>query len=193
MICILGLRSVSRAGIALGLILLLAGCSKTGKVTGKVLMANGQPLPGGTITFTPAEGKGNPAAATIKEDGTYEVNAPTGVCKVSIDNRAAGKSYTPVGAGGMSAPKDLPKGEDGFAGKMPGFPKGMKKDTGPPKGETGAGGIAGAMEGKHETVGPTTPVAGKAVPINSKYYSPETSGIELKVKGGSQTLDIKLE
>lgn len=187
------------AGLALALLLSAGGCAKTGKVTGKITTSDGQPLPGGTITFTPTEGTVNPASATIKEDGTYEVEAPTGVCKISIDNRSAGQSVSPIGAGGAPTPKESSAtGGDTGAPKFggPGMPKDMmaqiKGATAPPK-MGGAGEIQKAMEGKQAPVGPNTPVPGKVVPINSKYYTPESSGLELKVKGGAQTLDIKLE
>src|SRR5262249_30596660 len=156
---------------------------------------DGQPLPGGTITFTPIEGKGNPMSATIREDGTYEMDAPTGLCKIAIDNRSAGKSHTPIGAGGPPTATDLPVGEHkGPTYSAPGMPKEFigKKESGPPQ-TGGAEEIAKAMQGKHATSGASTPIAGKAVPINPKYYSPESSGLELKVKGGAQTFDIKLQ
>lgn len=192
-------RVCPRAGLALALLLGAAGCAKTGKVTGKITTSDGQPLPGGTITFTPTEGKANPASATIKEDGTYEVEAPTGVCKISIDNRSAGKSVTLIGAGGAPIPTESPAtGGDTGAPKYggPGMPKDMKAKVagGPAPPKMGGGGeIQKAMEGKYVPTGPTTPVPGKVVPINSKYYTPESSGLELKVKGGTQAFDIKLE
>ncbi|MBX9585528.1 MAG: hypothetical protein K2X87_34915, partial [Gemmataceae bacterium] len=37
-----------------------------------------------------------------------------------------------------------------------------------------------------------TPVPGRAVPIDPKYYNPDTSGLTLKVSGGQNTFDARL-
>ncbi len=49
-----------------------AGCAKSGKVSGKVTLPDGSPLPGGLILFAPEDSTHNPSSAIIKEDGTYE-------------------------------------------------------------------------------------------------------------------------
>jgi hypothetical protein len=82
----------ARRGPALGLGLLLllpalAGCGhSTGRLSGKV-MFNGQPLPGGWLTFRPAEAGVNSVPVLIHEDGTYEATLPTGDVLIAVDNR----------------------------------------------------------------------------------------------------------
>jgi len=66
------------------------GCNYTSKpppyvsISGKVLY-KGRPLPGGRITFVTVQG-GFASAATIREDGSYQLSAPTGDVKISVDN-----------------------------------------------------------------------------------------------------------
>jgi hypothetical protein len=67
----------------------LVGCGQKGastaKVTGKVTLPNGQPLPGGRIDFRAATG--NMVSGQIKADGTYEAReVPPGEYKVSVEN-----------------------------------------------------------------------------------------------------------
>jgi len=68
----------------------VVGCSNSGSekvatVTGKVVLANGKPVPGGRINFVGPDGK--VSVGQIKPDGTYEAaNVPQGECKVAIDN-----------------------------------------------------------------------------------------------------------
>lgn len=185
-----------RAG-ALVFVVLTAGCAaKSGKVNGKVTLSDGQPLPGGSITFIPE--KGNPASGIIKEDGTYAVDAPTGICKIVIDNRSAGKSSSPIGAGGAPVPANVETTSGPNYKGGPGMPAGVAAKmgggaAGPPKNEGGAEAIAKMMEGKQAPVSETTAIPGKVVPINPKYYSADSSGLTFTVKGGSQKFDIKLE
>jgi hypothetical protein len=54
------------------------------KVSGTVLY-RGQPLPGGRISFVTVAG-GFATTATIREDGKYEISAPTGDVQISVDN-----------------------------------------------------------------------------------------------------------
>lgn len=175
-------------------VLAAAGCAKSGKVSGKITLADGSPLPGGIITFTPEDSSRNPATAVIREDGTYEADVPTGMCKVGIDNRMAGSKQSPVGIGGAPVP---PTG--GAAGGAKGGPPNMmaklKGGAGPPAASKGgvddiarAAAAAGAPQGQT-----TIPVPGKVVPINSKYMNPVASGLTFEVRGGSNTFDVQLE
>lgn len=134
------------------LLVLTPGCGASkGKVRGKVTMSNGEPLPGGTITFAPVSGKGNLATAWINPDGTYELEAPTGECKISIDNRNVGKTPDPpVGAGGSAGPPaGAAKTAPPTAGGGPaGGPVGGPAVKGPPGGMTGPpGGMKGPPGG----------------------------------------------
>jgi hypothetical protein len=67
------------------------GAAKTGSVSGKVLY-QGKPVPDGSVTFYPADGKGTVARGTIK-DGIYAVTrVPVGTAKVVISApRVVGK------------------------------------------------------------------------------------------------------
>ena len=69
------------------LIPLAAGCaSRKVKVSGRVLY-NGDPLPGGILTFRPADPAQNSVSAVLDPEGKYEAVLPVGEIKVCIDNR----------------------------------------------------------------------------------------------------------
>src|SRR5437660_6700826 len=96
---------VSRSG-RLRLLLMLGGCGPgEGKVSGRVLF-NGQPLPGGLVTFVPAAAPSH-AVATLDEHGNYEVVIPAGEVQVCVDNR------------------QLQPHESPFRGMPPGIPGGV--------------------------------------------------------------------
>jgi hypothetical protein len=90
--------------------LALSGCGKSGDVeptstvSGKVTLAGGVPLPGGTINFRSMTAVHRLGSGEIQADGTYVAkDVPQGECKVFIDNsylKPAGKEaggYTPPG------------------------------------------------------------------------------------------------
>ena len=181
---------------------LATGCGESrGKVAGKVTMSNGEPLPGGTITFVPVSGKGNIASTSISPDGKYELEVPSGECKISVDNRNVGKTPpAPIGAGGGG---NAPPPGVGGAGVKTGPPGGMGGagvKTGPPGGGAKAGppqDKGGDIEKRMKDSGQAPTGAGSVQPgtykpINPKYYDPETSGLTFGVKSGSQTFDITL-
>jgi hypothetical protein len=90
----------------LGLLLasaLAAGCG-AGQVTvsGRVL-CDGTPLPGGRVTFRPADPKQNAVSAEIDRQGNYEAVLPAGDVQVCVDNQ----EFAPRPAGG-GVPTDLP-------------------------------------------------------------------------------------
>src|SRR4051812_15792825 len=77
----------------LGLVLVLAlaaGCRRgegvQGTVSGQVVFA-GKPLPGGWLTFRPADPKKKAVTVKIDEKGNYEATLPAGEVQVAIDNR----------------------------------------------------------------------------------------------------------
>jgi hypothetical protein len=152
----------------LGLLLLLpvvTGCGGTArsKVSGQVLL-NGTPLPGGQVTFFPADSKQNSVTVPIDERGNYEATLPVGDVKIIVDNRNLEPPPPPPGG-----PSVLP------GGLPPEIRKGLgdKKDAPPP---------------------PNTPekAAGKYVPIPPRYYDITTSGLGFKVERGDQTKKIDL-
>lgn len=73
----------------LGLLAFAAGCSGRSRsaehveVTGQVTF-NGQPLPGGRVTFIRSDGFN--FVGDIDENGNYKINAPVGEVKISVDN-----------------------------------------------------------------------------------------------------------
>ena len=67
------------------------GCNNSGygqyaQVSGIVRQANGEPLPGGIITFHDAQKDTVQGRAVIREDGSYQIKLPLGLVMVSVDN-----------------------------------------------------------------------------------------------------------
>lgn len=99
--------------VATGLLMGLSGCGEgdlpkvgvpTFPVSGKVLRADGSPLPGGLVTFVPGDAKAPKATGPIAQDGTFSLNtegiapgAPAGEFKVRIelDPQADMSAYGP--------------------------------------------------------------------------------------------------
>ena len=77
--------------LSFGFLVLATGCSKSQRsaqhadVSGKVLF-QGQPLPGGRLTFISVKG-GFASAGTIDEKGNYQINAPLGDVEIGVDNK----------------------------------------------------------------------------------------------------------
>jgi len=91
-------------------LLLLTGCSSSGNGDGNeisgVVKYNGEPVPGGTISFISAADKNKVARAGINPDGTYRVGkVPLGDMKITID----GPSPPSDSAQGKKPPMILPK------------------------------------------------------------------------------------
>src|SRR4051812_12307969 len=73
--------------VGLFLLLLVAGCGPgRGKVSGQVTFG-GAPLPGGRVTFQPADPRQNAVSVDLDEQGRYAADLPAGDVAVSIDNR----------------------------------------------------------------------------------------------------------
>jgi hypothetical protein len=145
-------------------LLVAAGCSRTGTVSGKVTY-KGQPLTAGIVQFFP-EGKGGDYSSPIKEDGSYSISKlPPGPAKIAVvSNTTNPAANMPMMGGRGPAEKGMKE-----AAEM------MKKS----KGDDAAG--ASPFEVK------------QGVAIPPKYNSPEESGLSLNVTGGSQPHDIKLD
>ena len=84
---------MSRMRLAIPLILcfvltLVVGCGPPphAKVSGQVTFA-GKPLPGGLVTFRPANPAENSVACELDRNGHFEVMLPVGEVTVSLDNR----------------------------------------------------------------------------------------------------------
>ncbi len=118
-------RSLGSAALCLA-VLALAGCGASGankgRVTGKVT-ANGQPVTGGQLTFSPAAGVEGaaPALGPIESDGTFVLSTDR-----AGDGAAIGKhtvSYVPPNPEGSekdgwdgSGPEPPPSKPSPFAG-----------------------------------------------------------------------------
>ncbi len=163
------MRSIA-LGSGFGVMLLLPvvmGCGPgQGKVSGRVLF-NGAPLPGGRVTFRPADPKQNSVSAALDEQGNYQATLPAGEVMVSIDNREleprAPRSRTP-----------LPDALSPEAKKLLGP---AKPDKSQPKS------AANTPEKR----------SSRYVKIPSKYHDAETSGLQFTVRPGNQPHDIELD
>jgi hypothetical protein len=96
-----GPRTAAVLTVAMTLQVGLSGCGggdlpkvgvPTYPVSGKVLRADGSPLPGGLVTFVPGDAKAPKATGPIAQDGTFSLNtegiapgAPAGEFKVRIE------------------------------------------------------------------------------------------------------------
>lgn len=109
---------------AVGLLSLTVGCggAAKGTVSGKVLY-KGKPLPGGTVSFVPPEGKGT-VVAQIGEDGSYSVSkVPVGEVTIIVETTSVKpkpgppRGRRPKEAGGP--PKDAPAPEGGGSAAAP--------------------------------------------------------------------------
>ncbi|HEY7314101.1 MAG TPA: hypothetical protein VH643_32420 [Gemmataceae bacterium] len=101
-----GVFRLSCGCLFFALLFLAAGCNRQPRsaahadVSGKVLL-QGQPLPGGRVTFTAVKG-GFSSTGDIKEDGSYRINAPVGEVMVGVDNSMLQKTR-------RGAPKQQPR------------------------------------------------------------------------------------
>lgn len=153
-------------GNRLALLLLLmavAGCGPgQTRVSGQVRY-QGTPLPGGRLTFRPADPRQNAVSADLDDQGHYEAMLPPGAVQVSVDNR----HLKPPAQTLVGLPSALPlsteaKKKLGSAKPPPSRPK---TGEGPP---------------------------GKYRMIPRKYYEIETSGLDFTVERGTQTHDFDL-
>jgi hypothetical protein len=151
----------------LSLVVAVAGCGPgRGKVSGRVLY-NGAPLPGGRVTFRPADPRQNTVSAELNERGEYEAVLPAGEVQVSVDNR----ELEPRTAQGGGLPPGLPALSAEARKAL-----GGKGDKSPPK----PGGQAADRP------------SGRYVMIPTRYHDVETSGLKFTVQSGDQTHNIEL-
>jgi hypothetical protein len=161
-------RAICFVGI---LSFLVVGCGgvKYGQVSGKVSYKKGA-LPGGTVHFWPQESAGNPAGATIKEDGSYTAMVPVGDSAVTVETESvSGKGKT-----------------------------WLESQVQRNKGKRGGGGISQEMldqiKANAEASGNKLPEPekGNYVRINQSYSNPNTSGLKTNVHTGEQEYNIDL-
>jgi hypothetical protein len=155
-------RSVGRCALLL-LVPALAGCGGArAKVWGRVLY-DGKPVPGGLVTFVPADPKERAVTAMLDGDGNYEALLPPGEVNIAVDNR----ELEPRDARPAGLPKDIPAVKD---------LGGAKPDHSRPKSSPNAGGNR----------------VGRYLKIPDKYYDFEKSGLKYAVEPGNQKHDIEL-
>jgi hypothetical protein len=96
--------------LLLGLLVVAVGCRSQGSVTGKVTF-NGEPMPGGTVSFLPVKGTGGGNATIDPKDGSYHMDKlPVGKVKVAV--LPAQEPKLPKGVKGIGPPKDTPLPEE---------------------------------------------------------------------------------
>jgi hypothetical protein len=158
-----------RTAAGLGLVLLAAGCSSRGTVTGKVVYQS-KPLPGGKVVFIGPKGA---FTGAVGPDGSYQVaNVPTGPVKIAV----VGPPSPGEAANHPSLRlKKLPKNID---------TEKVRKSLPPEVDEKGMRQMMGLPDAK-----PPAPRAS----IPTKYSDPEKSGLTCTVTGGPQTHDITLQ
>jgi hypothetical protein len=149
--------------VPLFLLLLVGGCAPgKGKVAGQVTF-NGAPLPGGRVTFQPADPRQNAVSVELDDQGRYAAELPAGDVAVSIDNRELEPRSPQTGGIPAGLPPDLrDKIRKAGGTASPPRPEGAPKSS------------------------------GKYVAIPSRYYAAETSGLTFRVRGGQQTEDLPL-
>jgi hypothetical protein len=142
---------------------LAAGCGGQVKVSGRVLY-DGQPLPGGWVTFRPADSRQNAVSAQIDPQGKYEAVLPAGDVEACVDNR----DLEPAPPGGApTMPPELLKAIQNAGGQLPSTPT-----DAPPKERPAQ--------------------AGTYVQIPDRYYTVENSGLKFTVSSASKDHDIVL-
>ncbi len=151
---------------------LCTGCSSApGEVKGKVLFG-GKPVPGGRLTFRPADPAANSVSVLVNEQGEYGVTLPAGEVKVAFDNREL-------------APREAPA-------PGPFLPKGLSADVKKLAGAKAEAKAALKAEEPNQTGSVYDRPAGRYVPIPERYYEAQSSGLSFTVKSGAQTHDIEL-
>lgn len=146
------------------LLALAAGCAPgQGRLTGHVLF-DGKRVPGGTLTFVPADLKGQAVATSVDESGSYAVQLPAGEFLVSFDNQ----QFAPL----------PPRG-------APPLPKGLSADVASKLGRTGAAPAPPA----EPAVGAQS---GRYVKVPDRYRMAETAGLKVTVKAGDQQHDVEM-
>src|SRR5262249_6385010 len=130
---------------------ILAGCGPgRGKVTGQVFF-EGKPVPGGRVTFRPADPRHNSVSAELDGQGGYEALLPVGDVQACVDNR----ELEPQPSFGAPIPAGVPaevRGKLGGGGPSP-------------PNEDGTSGKPSA----------------RYVPIPERYYQVETANLQLQV------------
>jgi hypothetical protein len=97
--------------VAIGSLFCFVGCGpRTGEVSGEVLY-KGKPVPGGFLTFRPADNAENSLTYTLEKDGKFKIVLPVGDVRVCLDNREfePQPATTPAIPPGLKLPPDVLK------------------------------------------------------------------------------------
>ena len=170
------LRTAALAALLAGLAVGCGGSNTPANIKGKVTY-KGQPLPGGSVTFT---GDAGSYPSSINSDGTYSVkDVPVGTFAIIVDT----ESVNPKG-GTSADDKDLKKKDKQQA-------KGIEAARKQRMEQEGIGGGGGGGGGGF---GPAPPevLAAMYMKIPAKYGDKRTSGLRMDVVRGDQTKDIEL-
>jgi len=154
--------------LALLVFLPATGCGgKKGTLKGTVYFKD-KPMPGGQITFVPAEGGGGGTSTIDPKDGSYAVaNLPVGRMKVIV--------------------QPVPSASDSPGGGPSGPPK--DKFT-PPKGAP----IPDDIRDKFGPGKDPNQTPGKPVPVDKKYQRADTTPLTVTVEKGEKSgEDIKVD
>jgi hypothetical protein len=157
---------------ALAFLFGVTGCSKSGKVTGTVML-DGKIVPVGTITFHPEKGK---AVSADFEDGKYSVEkVPPGQCTVTVDTS---RQRAELNAGLKEA--------QGAQATPPGFK--------PPKtGNTVPAEMQDAMSQGKEAQKERLAKLKNMVDVPPDFADPKKSGLTYTLTAGSQEIDIEMK
>ena len=88
------------------------GCGKrTGEVSGEAVY-KGKPIPGGLLTFRPADESENSVSYELGRDGKFKIQLPVGEASICIDNREfePRPATTAAMPPGMNLPAEVVKG-----------------------------------------------------------------------------------
>jgi hypothetical protein len=151
----------------------VTGCGGKGTVTGTVTGPDGQPLPVGRITFLPTGGQ--PGASGEIQDGKYKVeNVPTGENKVGVDTEYIQVEF---GATVKNAARGKPQTGTGASGPPP-------KDA-PPA-------FLEMQKKQAEGLNKAKEMMAKYRQLPVKFADPNTSGLSLTVKTGTNDFPVDL-
>jgi hypothetical protein len=130
------------------------------------VLYDGKLLPGGRVTFRPADPTQNSVSAESDAQGNYKAVLPAGEVMVSVDNR----ELEPRSPQAAVLPRELsPEMKKVLGGANPDKPQPKSPENAPGKSSS------------------------RYVKIPTKYHDAETSGLQFKVQSGNQLCDIELD
>jgi hypothetical protein len=160
-------------GVFALLIPLSMGCGGgKGKVSGTVTV-DGQPLPAGTITFYPSKGTAVPGNIS---DGQYSVSGvPSGTAKITVETASIKKQADSMQS--STSNMQMSMGQMPPGAQMPPEAKARLDEE---------------KKRADDSVRQAKELRAKYRPIPDKYAQPDTSGLTVEVKSGTNTHDVPL-